>query len=323
MPKFHGSKLASNGGLLRRSGGAMRPAGRALAAALVFAAALSASPADAAKNTDATIGTVQHYRTRSSDTFVDLARRFDVGYDELVAANPGVDPWLPGENTPLTLPTAQLLPAAPHRGIVINLAAMRLFFFPPGSAPPVTYPIGIGREGYGTPIGTTRVVRKQENPTWIPTASERAEEPDLPRVVPPGPDNPLGEYALYLGWPGYRIHGTNKPPSVGRRVSHGCIHLYPEDIAALYRNASIGTPVTVVDQPVEFGWIGRALFMEVHPSLSQLDEIDRRGTFSPEAIDGLGREVRAAAGAQWRRIDWNVVLTAAKERRGIPVRITR
>ena len=290
---------------------------------LLLLATPAGESAAAMPNPSPLIGTLQHYRIHASDTFVDLARRFDVGYVALRAANPGVDPWLPGKGTLITVPTAHLLPNAPHRGIVINVGELRAYYFQDRPERVTSYPIGIGREGYDTPLGTTRIVEKRVNPVWIPTASIRRDEPGLPAVVPPGPDNPLGAYALNLGWPDYRIHGTNKPASVGRRVSHGCIHLYPEDIAALFRSVAVGTPVTVVDQPVKLGWVGNDLFIEIHPSLSQIDQIETSGTFEPEAIDGLDRMVWAAADAQIDRVDWALVLKAARERRGVPVRITR
>ena len=177
------------------------------------------------------IGELQVTRTTKEDTFVDLARRFNVGYEELVRANPGVDPWLPGEGREIVLPTRFILPDAPREGIVINLAAMRLFYYPPrapGDWQTVyTFPIGIGRVGWATPEGTTSVLRMTKDPVWRPGAGVRAEHKEngeiLPAVVPAGPDNPLGSRALYLGWPTYLIHGTNKPAGVGLRSSHGCI----------------------------------------------------------------------------------------------------
>lgn len=299
-----------------------RPVVSAFWIATFLAAAVAAVPASARSNSGALIGSIRHYQTKASDTFVDLARRFDVGYVALLAANPGVDPWLPGQSM-LVLPTAHLLPDAPHRGIVINVGEMRLYYFDERSATVETYPIGIGQEGHDTPMGTTRVVEKQARPTWFPPASIRLERPELPAAVPPGPDNPLGDYALYLGWPGYIVHGTNKPAGVGRRVSHGCIRLYPEDIAALYRRVPVGTPVTVVAQAVKAGRVGNELFLEVHPSSSQADQIEESGKFAPEAVEDLDRIVRAAAGPEAARVDWRLVLETARARRGVPVQITR
>jgi len=286
-------------------------------------ATLLVLPCAAIGNPGQLIGTIGFYLTDANDTFIDIARRFDVGYVELRAANPDVDPWLPGDGRVITIPTIHLVPDAPHDGIVINLGELRLYYFTEKSASASSYPIGIGQEGHDTPRGTTRVVDKVIKPTWFPPPSIHQEKPELPAAIPPGPDNPLGDYALYLGWPGYLLHGTNKPAGVGRRVSHGCIRLYPEDIASLFQHVAVGTPVTVVNQPIKLGWVGNDLLLEVHPSPAQVDEIEASGTFTPEAIDGLDRLVRTAAGPKVDRVDWDRVLEIAKERSGMPERITR
>ena len=179
------------------------------------------------------VGEIQVIRTVDSDTFVDLARQYDVGYEDLIRANPGVDPWLPGEGTELVIPSRYVLPDAPRRGIVLNVPELRLYYFPDEDGMRViTHPISIGREGWSTPYGRTTVVRKKHLPSWTPPESVREEHAALgdflPTVVPPGPDNPLGEHALYLGIPGYLIHGTNEPRGLGMRVSHGCIRMFPE-----------------------------------------------------------------------------------------------
>jgi L,D-transpeptidase ErfK/SrfK len=280
-----------------------------------------AAPARAGGDAGALIGSVGTYRTKETDTFVDLARRFDVGYVALMAANPGVDPWVPGERK-IVIPAAHLLPDAPHAGIVINIGEMRLYYFDAKSGAVETFPIGVGQEANDTPFGTAKVVKKVENPTWVPTPAIQAEHPELPASIPPGPDNPLGAYALYLDWDSFRIHGTNKPPGVGRRVSHGCIRLYPEDIAALYPRVAIGTPVTVVFQDVKIGRVGNQLYLEIHPNPAQADQIEQTGKFSPEPIDGLEGMIRTAAGPEAGRVDWALVNETAKARRGIPVQIT-
>src|SRR5262245_37015246 len=192
----------------------------------------------------------------AEDTLIDLAPELRVGYVELLAANPGVDPWLPKDGTRLVVPRARLLPSAPREGIVINLGDLRLYYFEPDE-PVRSYAIGIAKDGYATPLGQTKVTAKREKPEWIPGPSARRD--GYPARVPPGPDNPLGEYALYLGWPGYLIHGTNDARGVGRHSSRGCIRLYPEDIAELYARVKIGTRVRVVDEPVKLGWIGGEL----------------------------------------------------------------
>jgi L,D-transpeptidase ErfK/SrfK len=210
---------------------------------------------------------------REEDTLSDIARRFNVGYEEVVRANPTVDPWLPRAGTRIVLPTQFVLPDGPRTGIVINLAALRLYYFPPRKKGElqtvVTHPIGIGRVGWITPLGSTKVTSKRENPVWNPPASVRREHAadgdPLPARVPAGPDNPLGKYAMNLGWPSYLIHGTNQPYGVGIRASHGCIRMYPEDIAALYDDIPIGTKVTVVNQPMLYGRRGEQVYLQSFP----------------------------------------------------------
>jgi len=200
---------------------------------------------------DDIVGEIQVVIAGPEDTLHDIARHFDLGYNEITAANPGVDPWLPGEGTAVVVPTQFVLPPGPRQGIVVNIAAMRLFYFPepaPGEQPiVVTHPIGVGRVGWPTPTGGTRIVSKVEKPTWYVPESIRREHAEandpLPAVVPPGPDNPLGDFAMRLGMHEYLIHGTNKPFGIGMRISHGCIRLYPEDIEPLFSETPIGTPV--------------------------------------------------------------------------------
>ena len=224
---------------------------------------------------DDLIGQLEVTHTTKDDTLVDIARLFDLGYEEISRANPGVDMWVPGAGHKVVLPTEFVLPAVPHSGIVINIAAMRLYYFPPhkkGEPQLVyTHPIGIGRVGWRTPVGVTKIVRREKNPTWRPPPSiirEHREEGDqLPAAIGPGPDNPLGDRAFYLAWPGYLIHGTNKPAGVGLRVSHGCIHLFPEDIDALFEKVPLGTPVRVVNEPYVFGWHDGRLYMQAFGSL--------------------------------------------------------
>lgn len=221
------------------------------------------------------IGELQVTHVEGEDTLSDIARRFNVGYEEIVRANPGVDPWLPGVGRQIVVPTQFVLPDAPREGLVINLAQLRVFYFPkveegePQTV--ITHPIGIGKVGWATPEGTTKVTMKAKNPTWFPPASVRKEHlangDPLPARVPPGADNPLGAYMMRLGWPSYLIHGTNKPYGVGLRSSHGCIRFYPEDIAELYDRIPVGTQVRVVNQPFVFGWHRDALYVQAFPVL--------------------------------------------------------
>ena len=219
------------------------------------------------------VGEIQIIEAAHEDTFVRLAREYDVGYEELRQANPEVDPWLPGEGTQIVIPTQFVLPRAERRGIVVNVPELRLYYFPEDGERVFTYPISIGKMQWATPYGTTSVVRKAVDPTWYPPASVRQEHAErndpLPSVVPPGPDNPLGHRALYLGFSGYLLHGTNKPFGLGMRVTHGCIRLFPEDIEALYEHVGVGTPVALVNQPYKLGWGDDGLYLEAHRPLNE------------------------------------------------------
>ena len=246
----------------------------ALCAVLFLAAGIAqAEVYDRPAEGDDLIGKTLHIQTAYEDTFVALARRYNVGFNEMRLANPDVDPWLPGKGTDVIIPRQYVLPDAPRQGIVINLAEMRLYYFPSKddkyAGKVFTYPLGIGREGWGTPLGSTTIVRKKDGPAWYPPESIRKEHAakgdPLPQVVPAGPNNPLGQQALYLGFPAYLLHGTNKPAGIGLRVSHGCLRLFPEDIAALFSMVGVGTQVTIVNQPYKFGWHDDQLYMEAHP----------------------------------------------------------
>ncbi|HEU5468883.1 MAG TPA: L,D-transpeptidase family protein [Steroidobacteraceae bacterium] len=276
------------------------------------------------------VGRVQVTVAKHEDTFADIARRFNVGYNELLRANPGVDPWLPGEGTEIVLPTEFILPDAPREGLVLNLAQMRLYYYPEpkkgapedGPVEVVTHPIGIGKVGWATPEGTTKVVSHVKDPTWTPPVSvrkEHAKEGDiLPPTVPPGPENPLGRHMMRLGWPSYLIHGTNKPPAVGMRASAGCVRLYPEDIALIFEAVPDGTKVTVVNQPVLLGWRGERLLVQAYEPL----EDDQRDWSDP--AQALRKKLRKPKAPLWKKVaeqdeavDWEAVRAAAAEPRGI------
>ncbi len=282
---------------------------------------------------DDVVGRLQVTVARGEDTLPDIARRFNIGYEEIVRANPGVDPWLPGEGTPITLPTRHILPDAPHEGLVINLAAMRAYYYVPRSDATlprevITHPIGIGRVGWTTPEGTTKVVSKVKDPTWTPPASVRKEHAEngdpLPRVVPAGPDNPLGRHMMRLGWPSYLMHGTNKPYGVGMRVSHGCIRFYPEDVAQLFDLIPVGTRVTVVNQPYLLGWQGDVLYVQ---GLEPLEDDERDWDHGPKALRKKGLKSKSPV---WQRIakagdtiDWDLALEVSRAHNGIPMAVTR
>lgn len=309
---------------------ASRPRGRwrALGHGLAAAATLLATPALAAEfpltPQTVSVGEPGHYLTRRGDVLADIARRFDIGYTEMLAANPGVDPWSPGVGRQLTIPSLYILPDAPRRGIVINLAERRLYYFPADGHTVQTYPIGIGAIGFTTPLSTTRVVRKEPNPVWYPPPSIRAEQPGLPAEIGPGPDDPLGAFALRLGWKNYLIHGTNKPDGVGRNVSHGCIHLYPEDIERLFHSVAVGTPVRVISQSAAAAWLGDGgLYLEVHPSKEQADQIDTDQRVTREAPAGLQDIVVQAAVQYADAVDWDAVERAGMQRTGLPVAVAK
>jgi L,D-transpeptidase ErfK/SrfK len=270
------------------------------------------------------VGAVQVTIARHEDTLADFARRYGLGYDEIVAANPGVDAWLPGDGTRVVLPTRHVLPNAPRKGIVVNLATLRLFYFPkPKKGEPqmvVTHPIGIGREGRQTPLGHMRITQKATNPTWTPPPSARRDREErgeqLPLVVPPGPDNPLGAHAMRLSRPSYLFHGTNKPYGVGMRVSSGCIRLYPEDIAELFKEVPIGTDVNVVNQPYLVGTQDGRIYLEAHTPLAE-DAARWKGSLKP-----MQKVVSAAISDESAPIDWGRVIEVAIQARGIPAPIT-
>ena len=253
------------------------------------------------------VGRAQTYVARHEDTLLDVARRFGLGIEEIKLANPGVDLWIPGEGTIVRLPLRFVLPAAARSGLVINVPEMRIYYYPKGQQIVHTWPIGIGRVGWETPLGKTRIVRKRTTPIWYPPDSIREEYAErgefLPRVVRPGPDNPLGSHALYLGLPAYLIHGTNRPYSIGMRVSHGCIRMYPEHVARLYGMAESGTPVTLVHQRVKAGWTGKELYLEVHPNVDVPDEEARPDmTEAVKALIAASPEGKLPPGIDWRRV---------------------
>ena len=270
------------------------------------------------------VGSVQEVVATAQDTLLDIARRQDLGYDEIIAANPKVDPWLPGAGTRVVLPTQFVLPEGPRRGIVVNLAAMRLFYFPvpaAGEQPEVvTFPIGIGRMGWNTPLVSTRIASKVADPVWhVPPSIqvEHAQEGEvLPESVPAGPDNPLGDFALLLDLPGYLIHGTNKPYGVGRRVSHGCIRLYPEDIADLFRQVSTGLAVRFVDQPNLAGWLNGRLYLQSHAPLTGDAGSAANLTAMVNAVLTQAHRVPDTA------VDWDLALKLTREAHNLPVPVS-
>jgi len=270
---------------------------------------------------DRVIGGTETYVVQEKDTLLDVARDYDLGYTQLITANRGVDPWVPPVGHPVTLPGRYLLPDVPRRGIVINLVQHRLFYFRDDGTVE-TFPIGVGVIDHNTPLGVVRITRKEVHPVWHVPASIRAEDPDLPANVPPGPDNPLGDYAMQMGASSFLIHGTNKPYGVGRNVSHGCIHLYPEDIEKLFKEVKLGTQVRIIDQEVLTAWINGDLYIAVFPNKEQAEALDVNMPVSNELPPHLKDQVTKALAGHNAKISWQEVEQAGRERTGIPVRVT-
>lgn len=286
--------------------------------------AANATTFDLPRANESVIGKPIQITTKYEDTLIEIARRYNLGFREIQLANPKVDPWLPGENTTVLLPTQFILPDAPRKGIVVNLAEMRIYYYPRArkgkQAKVITYPISIGRGDWQTPLGVSRITQKVKDPTWYPPVSIRQEHEErgdpLETVVLPGPANPLGKFALKLDLPSYLIHGTNKPSGIGMQVTHGCLRLYPEDIKFLYNNVPLGTQVRIVNQLYKVGWFGNELFLEVHPPLEGGSQsVERSRDFTP-----LIRKLVAATDGYARfSVDWRRTMRTAAHPRGIPV----
>jgi L,D-transpeptidase ErfK/SrfK len=303
----------------------LRHVGKSLIAMSSLILLLAAPAAIAAEYTGAVIGKPRIIHSRHEDTLSNIAVREEVGYAELLAANPGVDPIMPGEGTKIVLPTQKLLPNAKHEGLIINAGELRLYYFPPDGSEPKTFPIGMGREGLSTPMGTTTVVRKAANPPWRPTPRMLLENPELESVVKGGdPENPLGKYALYMGWPSYLIHGTSKAQGVGRRASSGCLRMYAPHIEWLYKNVPNGTKIQSVNQSVKMARIDGEIFIEATPNDIQVDEIEYHSRQKTVQIDdGTIKRILDFAGDDSSRIDWHKTRKILVTRNGLPTQITK
>lgn len=260
------------------------------------------------------IGQLVAIKTQENDTLPDIARHFALGYNDITIANASIDPWVPATNSQLILPLQFIIPAVNRKGIILNLASMRLFYFPKNQPNYVmSYPVGIGRNDWETPTGNTKITEKKKDPVWrVPLSilKEHAKKGDpLPRIVPAGPDNPLGQYAMRLGIPSYLIHGTNKPYGVGMQISHGCVRLYPENIEDLFKVTPVGTPVKIIDQPYLLGWDNQTLFLEAHQPLQKNNRSAKKNLF---------KKLRRIARNKTILIDWLRVETILKQATGIP-----
>src|ERR1700736_3140727 len=270
----------------------------------------------------AVFGADERIKSTYQDTLLDIARRYSLGYEEIIRANPGVDMWLPGEGTDILLPGRRILPPGPHEGVVVNLPEHRLYYFPKpkkGEKPVViTYPVSIGKMDWTTPLGETHLSSKQKNPSWYPPESVRKEHlangDPLPKVVPAGPDNPLGDYAMRLavGGGSYMLHGTNNPMAVGMAVTHGCIRMYPEDVAALFAKVPVGTKVWLINDPVKVTYVGGDLLMEAHPP------VDSEGQTVEPNLDLLAQQLDRALGSSLAAIHWQFAREALQSANGMP-----
>jgi len=263
---------------------------------------------------------------QNEETLLPVARQYNLGYEEMRLANPQVDFWLPAPGAEVILPTQHILPAARREGLVLNVPEMRLYFYPTPCTREkqcmvITYPVSIGRMDWHTPLGETHVTGKKKDPTWTPPESIRreaaAQGKTYPAIMPAGPDNPMGAYAIYLAREGYRIHGTNRSNGIGLRATHGCVRLYPEDIENLFERVDVGTRVEIVSQPIKFGWDGDTLYMEVHPPLEEDEAM--RAQMTDIALDLL----EPLALERSFTLDSYEFRRGLEEMSGIPVAISR
>lgn len=289
-------------------------------AALWCACVAAQTPVDFPLEEDShVVGALQHVKARQEDTLIDVARRHRVGFQAIRLANPELNTWIPGEGARVLLPLMFVLPDAPREGVVINLPEMRLYHFQEASSGEgrrvTTYPVSIGRRDWGTPQGTLEVIQKREDPTWTPPDSVRqayaARGKSLPDVVPAGPDNPLGAYALRLSRPSYLIHGTNWSTGIGLRSTHGCIRMDNDDIGMLFPHVDLGTPVHIIHQPVKAGWHDGVLYLEVHPPLEE-----RAG--EEATMEGAMKRVMAVVDGREARVDWDRVRGVVNGADGVP-----
>lgn len=266
------------------------------------------------------VGSTQIASVRRGESLGDIGRRFDVGVYEMIEANPSLDPWVPTVGAVVVVPTQFILPSGPREGIVVNLAEMRLYYYHADKPLVTTCPLGIGKKGWSTPLTQTKVVSKKKDPAWIPPDSIRREHllkgDPLPAMVPGGPNNPMGRYALYLGGTGcLRIHGTNRPGGIGVRGSHGCIRLFPEDIESLYYSVPVGTSVRIIHEPFKVGWHKNRLYLEAHQPLSEA-----RFSGSNSNSNLVNAIQRAIKNGQYM-VNWSSAELSAKTCNGYPSRI--
>ena len=266
------------------------------------------------------IGELATLHSQENDSLPDIARHYGLGFNDIANANPQLSPWVPTTDSKVVLPLRFILPEVPHKDIVLNLANMRMFYFPKNQPDKVlTYPVGIGRDGWNTPMGVTQIISKTVNPTWNVPASihqEHAQKGDqLPTAVRAGPNNPLGKYAMRLALPSYLIHGTNKPYGIGMQVSHGCIQLYPEDVEVLFNKVKIGTSVNIIHQPYLTAWHDDMLYLEANQPLSKW------ATDKAQLQKQLTKKLKQISAKRDVLIDWEKVKQILQRADSIPTPI--
>lgn len=268
-------------------------------------------------STESLIGNVQYSSTGTSDNVINIAQRYDVGYNAIENANPQLDmsKGFP-VGASLQIPTQHLLPNQEREGIVINLPEMRMYYFVAGTNEVYTYPIGIGKIGKTIPIRKTAITRKKVDPSWIPPQDIREfnlkQGIILPRIMPPGPDNPLGSFAIYMTIPTYLIHSTIFPESVGKRASFGCIRMFESDIKNFFPSIQGGIPVMIVNSPVKVGWQDNHLYVEAHHPLEE-----HSGAFD-SSLPGIVHTISDYSKSDTTLIDWQLVSYIAEKRDGVP-----
>jgi L,D-transpeptidase ErfK/SrfK len=271
---------------------------------------VAAAPArNAAPRLQPLLGAPRSVLVEPDDTLLDVAYRERLGFEAVVRMNPGVDEWIPDPGTIVQLPTRFVLPDVAPTGLVLNVPEMRLYDFRTTPLPDV-YAVAVGDAEDATPIGEFRVGSKRTDPVWTVPASIRAEKPELPARVPPGPDNPLGRFWMTIGATSYGLHGTNIRWSIGRMATHGCVRLYEDDIQRLYERTPAGTPLRILYQPFKWGADGEAILLEAHPDLyAQLPDPLTAALVVPSALDLLGA------------LDLERVAATVAAARGEPVRV--
>jgi L,D-transpeptidase ErfK/SrfK len=264
------------------------------------------------------VGEIQMATVQEGQSLGDIGRQYDVGVCEMIEANPNLDPWVPIVGTTVIIPTQFILPPGDRVGIVLNLSELRLYFYHPDKKSVTTFPLGLGKRGWSTPLGLTKIVSKEKDPSWTPPVSIRQEHLKkgdvLPAVVPPGPDNPLGRYKFRLGFSGFLMHGTNREGGIGVRSTHGCIRLFPADIEALYALVPVGTPVRIIHEPFKVGEQNGKVYLEVHQPITEAH-------FQNSNSDENLNKVIANSLKQPHLVNWTSAKQAAMAANGYPVRI--